>query len=229
MNNSQSLLSIKNLSIETNQLQLIKNFNLELKAGECKGISAPTGTGKTTLFNYIAGVLPQKEFTITGELIKAPDLKIAYVFQEPRLIPGLSALKNVMLPLENILEPERTISAARIWLERFKLSNKADALPNNLSGGEQQRVNLARAFAYLSASVPKTKPAVPEALEGPHQNALLLLDEPFASQDEQNAQNIQSLIKEMLFMQKKSALIISHDKTLLSQICSDNDKLITLC
>ena len=216
MSNSKSLLSIKNLSIETDQLRLIKNFNLELKAGECKGISAPTGTGKTTLFNYIAGLLPQKEYTITGELVKAPDLKIAYVFQEPRLIPVLSALKNVMLPLENILEPERAISASRIWLERFKLSNKANALPNNLSGGEQQRVNLARAFAYLAAA-----PAVPEALEGPHQNALLLLDEPFASQYEDNAQNIQSLIKEMLFMQKKSALIISHDKTMLQQICSE--------
>ncbi|MBR4791634.1 MAG: ABC transporter ATP-binding protein [Treponema sp.] len=207
MSNSKSLLSIKNLSIETDQLRLIKNFNLELKAGECKGISAPTGTGKTTLFNYIAGLLPQKEYTITGELVKAPDLKIAYVFQEPRLIPGLSALKNVMLPLENILEPERAISASRIWLERFKLSNKANALPNNLSGGEQQRVNLARAFAYLGATT---------GSEG-----LLLLDEPFASQDEENAQNIQSLIKEMLFMQKKSALIISHDKPMLQQICSE--------
>ena len=205
MSNSKSLLSIKNLSIETEQLRLIKNFNLELKIGECKGISAPTGTGKTTLFNYIAGLLPQKEYTITGELVKAPDLKIAYVFQEPRLIPSLSALKNVMLPLENILEPERAISASRIWLERFKLSNKADALPNNLSGGEQQRVNLARAFAYLAAGG----------------DGLLLLDEPFASQDEENAQNIQSLIKEMLFMQKKSALIISHDKTMLGQICSE--------
>ena len=212
MSNSKSLLSIKNLSIETDQLRLIKNFNLELKAGECKGISAPTGTGKTTLFNYIAGLLPQKEYTITGELVKAPDLKIAYVFQEPRLIPVLSALKNVMLPLENILEPERAISASRIWLERFKLSNKANALPNNLSGGEQQRVNLARAFAYLAASVPEPV----EGVEG-----LLLLDEPFASQDEENAQNIQSLIKEMLFMQKKSALIISHDKTMLGQICSE--------
>ena len=220
MNNSQSLLSIKNLSITTNNFDLIKNFNLELKAGECKGISAPTGTGKTTLFNYIAGLLPQKEFSITGELVKAPDLKIAYVFQEPRLIPGLSALKNVMLPLENIMETERAISASRVWLQRFKLSNKAEELPNNLSGGEQQRVNLARAFAYLAAS----GTAVPEPVEG-----LLLLDEPFASQDEENARNIQFLIKEMLFMQKKSALIISHDKTLLSQICSDNDKLITLC
>ena len=219
MSNSEPLLSIKNLSITTNNYDLIKVFNLELKAGECKGISAPTGTGKTTLFNYIAGLLPQKDFTIKGELVKSPDLKIAYVFQEPRLIPGLSALKNVMLPLENLMETERVVSAARVWLQRFKLSNKAEALPGNLSGGEQQRVNLARAFAYLAANggtVPKTKPAVPEPVEG-----LLLLDEPFASQDEENAQNIQFLIKEMLFMQKKSALIISHDKTMLQQICSE--------
>ena len=99
--------------------------------------------------------------------------------------------------------------------ECSELSNKADALPNNLSGGEQQRVNLARAFAYLAART--------------QNNALLLLDEPFASQDEENAQNIQSLIKEMLFMQKKSALIISHDKTMLGQICGDDDKVSSLC
>ena len=206
MNNSQSLLSIKNLNISTKVQPLIKNLNLELKAGECIGISAPTGTGKTTLFNYIAGLLPKKDFTITGELVMTPNLKIAYVFQEPRLIPGLSALKNIMLPLENIMETERVVSASRVWLQRLKLSNKEDELPNNLSGGEQQRVNLARAFAYLAANTTTSE-------------GVILLDEPFASQDEDNAQNIQSLIKEILFMQKKSALIISHDKTLLQQIC----------
>ncbi len=206
MSDLQKLLSIKNLSIQTEKFRLIKNFDLELKTGQCKGISAPTGSGKTTLFNYIAGLLPQKEFTISGELIKAPDLKIAYVFQEPRLIPGLTALKNVMLPLQNILEPERAISAARVWLGRFKLSNKAEELPDNLSGGEQQRVNLARAFAYIAAA---------HDLQG-----LLLLDEPFASQDQENAQNIQSLIKEMLFMQKKAALVISHDKNMMDEICN---------
>ena len=94
--------------------------------------------------------------------------------------------------------------------------NKAEELPDNLSGGEQQRVNLARAFAYLAAN----SGTVPEPVEG-----LLLLDEPFASQDEENARNIQSLIKEMLFMQKKSALIISHDKNLLKEICNKVEEL----
>ena len=191
MKKQEPLLCIKKLNIWAGQLPLIKDFNLELYAGECRVISAPTGTGKTTLFNYIADLLPQKNFNVTGQIIKAPGLKIAYVFQEPRLIPGLSALKNVMLPLENIMDSQRAQSSARVWLERFKLSGKIHELPANLSGGEQQRVNLARAFAY-----------------NPN---LLLLDEPFSSQDEQNAQNIYSLLKEMLLIPNTAALVITHN------------------
>lgn len=218
MSNPKPLLSIKNLSISTQTIELINNFNLEINAGECKGISAPTGTGKTTLFNYIAGILPEGSFNITGELIKNPELKIAYVFQEPRLISGVSALKNVMLPLENKMEPERVVSAARIWLERFKLSGKAHELPVNLSGGEQQRVNLARAFATLAA---RAAPVLQQA-QKPQVEGLLLLDEPFASQDEENAKNIKAIIKEMLFVPDIAVLIISHDKTMLEQVVNSD-------
>lgn len=202
MSNSETLLSIKNLSISTKALELIKDFNLELHEGECKGISAPTGTGKTTLFNYIAGILPQASFEISGELIKNPELKISYGFQEPRLIPGVSALKNVMLPLENKMKKERAESIAKEWLGRFNLSNKVCELPKKLSGGEQQRVNLARAFANAGG--------------------LLLLDEPFASQDEENAQNIIALIKEILLIPHTAVLIISHDKTMLEQVVNSD-------
>ena len=191
MKKQEPLLSIKKLNITAGQLPLIKDLNLELYSGECRVISAPTGTGKTTLFNCIADLLPQQTFNVTGQILKAPGIKIAYVFQEPRLIPGLSALKNVMLPLENIMDSQRAQSSARVWLERFKLSGKIHELPANLSGGEQQRVNLARAFAY-----------------NPN---LLLLDEPFSSQDEQNAQNIYSLLKEMLFIPNTAALVITHN------------------
>ncbi|MBO4532583.1 MAG: ABC transporter ATP-binding protein [Treponema sp.] len=191
MKKQEPLLCIKKLNICAGQLPLINDFNLELHAGECRVISAPTGTGKTTLFNYIAGLLPQSNFEVTGEIIKSPGLKIAYVFQEPRLISSISALKNVMLPLENIMDSQRAQSSAREWLERFKLSGKIHELPVNLSGGEQQRVNLARAFAY-----------------SPN---LLLLDEPFSSQDEQNAKNIYSLLKEMLFIPNTAALVITHN------------------
>ncbi len=204
MKEPQPLLSIKKLYITNGSQTLVKNFNLELSAGDYKTISAPTGTGKTTLFNYIADILPQDTFKVTGEMIKAPDLRIAYAFQEPRLIPSISVLKNVMLPLQNLMDPQRAESVARVWLQRFKLSHKVLDLPENLSGGEKQRANLARSFAYASA-----------AGEGPL-SKLLLLDEPFSSQDEQNAQNIISLIKEMLFIPNTAVLLITHDRTFLN-------------
>ena len=204
MKEPQPLLSIKKLYIFNGNQTLVKNFNLELSAGDYKTISAPTGTGKTTLFNYIADILPQDTFKVTGEMIKAPDLRIAYAFQEPRLIPSISVLKNVMLPLQNLMDPQRAESVARVWLQRFKLSHKVLDLPENLSGGEKQRANLSRAFAYVST-----------AGEGPL-TKLLLLDEPFSSQDEQNAQNIISLIKEMLFIPNTAVLLITHDRTFLN-------------
>ena len=222
MKEPQPLLSIKKLYITNGSQTLVKNFNLELSAGDYKTISAPTGTGKTTLFNYIAGILPQTPFEITGEMIKAQGLRIAYAFQEPRLIPSISVLKNVMLPLQNLMDPQRAESVARVWLQRFKLSHKVLDLPENLSGGEKQRANLSRAFAYASTAatettraVPETKRAVPEPVEGPL-TKLLLLDEPFSSQDEQNAQNIISLIKEMLFIPGTAVLLITHDRTFLN-------------
>ena len=203
--NNQSILSIKNLYISAGNIDLIRNYNLELHAGEYKVISAPTGTGKTTLFNYIAGILPEQNFRVTGQIQKATELRLSYAFQEPRLISSVSVLKNVMLPLENNMELLRAESVARVWLERFKLSHKLKDFPTNLSGGEQQRANLARAFAYVSAG----------NVEGPRPK-LLLLDEPFASQDEHNAQNIISLIKETVFLPQTAVLLITHDRTFLN-------------
>ena len=215
MKEPQPLLSIKKLYIFNGNQTLVKNFNLELTAGDYKTISAPTGTGKTTLFNYIADILPQDTFKVTGEMIKAPGLRIAYAFQEPRLIPSISVLKNVMLPLQNLMDSQRAESVARVWLQRFKLSHKVLDLPENLSGGEKQRANLSRAFAYASTAATDTTRAVPEPVEGPL-TKLLLLDEPFSSQDEQNAQNILSLIKEMLFIPNTAVLLITHDRTFLN-------------
>ncbi len=195
MKQAGPLLCIKNLSISSGSQALIKNFNLELKAGDFKTISAPTGTGKTTLFNYIAGILPQDTFKVSGDIIKAPGLRISYAFQEPRLLPSISVLKNIMLPLQNLMDLQQSQSLAKDWLSRFNLSHKALDLPENLSGGEKQRANLARAFAYTSN--------------------LLLLDEPFSSRDEQNAQNILSLIKEILLAPDTAVLLITHDRSFL--------------
>ena len=191
--NQKPLLSIKKLNIKSGSLQLIKDFNLELSGGDYKVISAPTGTGKTTLFNYIAGILSQAAFEVSGQMEKTPDLRVSYAFQEPRLIPSISVLKNVMLPLQNIMDEHSALTAARQWLTRFNLSTKSNDYPESLSGGEKQRVNLARAFAYTPG--------------------LLLLDEPFSSQDAQNVTNIQTQIKEILSTPNTAILLITHNRT----------------
>ena len=199
--NVQALLSIKNLCISTKELELIKNYNLELGPGQSSCISSPTGTGKTTLFNYIADLLPSAVFKITGEVQKTPGLKISYAFQEPRLLASLTALKNVMLPLEKLLDSNQAKSIAQAWLEKFKLDNKICDRPEKLSGGEQQRTGLARAFAYAQVQTSLKKSP-----------CLLLLDEPFASQDQANAENIRNLIKEELLLPDLAVLLISHDR-----------------
>lgn len=199
------LISIKNLSVSTAVsgsgagLPLIQNYNLELMAGQTAVISAPTGSGKTSLFNYIAGILPEKSFTITGQVQKTEGLQISYAFQEARLLLGQSALKNVMLPLEKLLDYDRARTLAKEWLKKFKLLNKIDEKAGKLSGGEQQRTGLARAFAYS------------QLLTGINKSpCLLLLDEPYASQDQENIQNIKNLIKEQLLLPDLAILIISH-------------------
>ena len=197
---SNNLLTIKNLCISSQGRTLLRYFNLELPAGQVKVISAPTGTGKTTLFNYIADLLPPKGFEVSGELSKADDLKISYAFQEPRLIPSVNVIQNIMLPLQNLLDSEHSAAVARIWLQKFNLLNKLQEAPNKLSGGEQQRANLARAFAYAQVLVTSKK-----------NPCVLLLDEPFASQDEQNIHNIDALIREQMLLPDIACLIISHN------------------
>ena len=202
-NDSQLLLSIKNLSISVGELELFKNFNLEISKGQIIGLSAPTGTGKTSLFNYIAGLLPEA-FIVKGKMER--NCSVSYVFQEPRLIPSVSVLKNVMLPLENKMEKKKAQFQAAAWLDKLNMAHKMNETVKSLSGGEQQRTSIARAFATL-------------------EYGLLLLDEPFASQDETNIQNILSLTKSLVEQNSCACLVISHDTSNLEKLC---DKIIKL-
>ena len=195
------LLFIKDFNLTVGEQVLFKNFSLDVFAGEIIGFFAPTGSGKTSLFNHIAG---------TSAVVEPVETSISYVFQEPRLIPSLTVLKNVMLPLENKMKENDAKDLAIQWLEKLNMGHKINDLAKTLSGGEQQRTAIARAFAYSSA--------VPELVEGVKR--LLLLDEPFASQDETNTQNIMKLIKDRVRGQQCACLVISHDRQLLESLCS---------
>lgn len=200
MEQNDFILQIKDLSVSQEEKKLFSDFSLELKSNQIIGIKGPSGKGKTTLLNCIADVLPKDNtFVITGSIQKKSNIKISYVFQEHRLIPFISVLKNVMLPLEKIMPIDEAEQIAINYLKEFELLYKKDNFPNELSGGEKQRVSLARAFAYPSD--------------------LLLMDEPFQSQDLEKKQKLIMMTKNILQKESRAIIFVSHSEDELEQLC----------
>ena len=200
MEQNEFILQIKDLSVSQEEKKLFSDFSLELKSNQIIGIKGPSGKGKTTLLNCIADVLPKNNtFVITGSIQKKSNIKISYVFQEHRLIPFISVLKNVMLPLEKIMPKDEAEQIAINYLKEFELLYKKDNFPNELSGGEKQRVSLARAFAYPSD--------------------LLLMDEPFQSQDLEKKQKLILMTKNILQKESRAIIFVSHSEDELEQLC----------
>ena len=200
MEQNDFILQIKDLSVSQEEKKLFSDFSLELKSNQIIGIKGPSGKGKTTLLNCIADVLPKNNtFVITGSIQKKSNIKISYVFQEHRLIPFISVLKNVMLPLEKIMPKDEAEQIAINYLKEFELLYKKDNFPNELSGGEKQRVSLARAFAYPSD--------------------LLLMDEPFQSQDLEKKQKLILMTKNILQKESRAIIFVSHSEDELEQLC----------
>ena len=200
MEQNEFILQIKDLSVSQEEKKLFSDFSLELKSNQIIGIKGPSGKGKTTLLNCIADVLPKDNtFVITGSIQKKSNIKISYVFQEHRLIPFISVLKNVMLPLEKIMPKDEAEQIAINYLKEFELLYKKDNFPNELSGGEKQRVSLARAFAYPSD--------------------LLLMDEPFQSQDLEKKQKLIMMTKNILQKESRAIIFVSHSEDELDLLC----------
>lgn len=200
MEQNEFILQIKDLSVSQEEKKLFSDFSLELKSNQIIGIKGPSGKGKTTLLNCIADVLPKDNtFVINGLIQKKSNIKISYVFQEHRLIPFISVLKNVMLPLEKIMTNDEAEQIAMNYLKEFELLYKKDNFPKELSGGEKQRVSLARAFAYPSD--------------------LLLMDEPFQSQDLEKKQKLIMMTKNILQKESRAIIFVSHSEDELEQLC----------
>lgn len=141
----------------TGHLVILRDIDLRVQHGEAVAILGPSGSGKSTLLGLLAGLdAPSSgEITLFGQSQAALDEdgraalragRVGFVFQSFQLIPGLSALENVMVPLELADHPAPR-ERAREALERVGLAERVGHRPNELSGGEQQRVALARAFA----------------------------------------------------------------------------------
>jgi putative ABC transport system ATP-binding protein len=181
----------------------LHDINLDIPKGELVSIVGPSGSGKSTLLNLIGGLDRPTSGTVTldGQRLDGlPDDgltavrrdKLGFIFQFFNLLPSLSCLENVALPLHLRGWPrKKTTERARDLLELVKLTNRADHLPDELSGGERQRVAIARA---LSVYPP-----------------ILLADEPTGNLDTQTGADILRLISDLHGTLGSTILIVTHD------------------
>jgi len=192
----------KSYIVGDQEIQVLKNINLTVKEGEFVSILGPSGSGKTTLMNIIGclDVPTSGEYVLCGndisemneiELARVRNEKIGFVFQSFFLLPRVTAIQNVELPLvySNIPQKERRIKAAEM-LARVGLSDKMHNLPNQLSGGQQQRVAIARAL-----------------VTGP---SIILADEPTGALDQKTGAGIIEYF-EKLNAEGRTIIIITHD------------------
>ncbi|HVV92975.1 MAG TPA: ABC transporter ATP-binding protein [Hyphomicrobiales bacterium] len=173
----------------------VDRVDLTVRRGEMLCVVGPSGCGKTTFLNAVAGFLPVSsgELTLKGKPIARPGPDRAMVFQQPGLLPWRNVLRNVTYGLEMSGRMRRKDAAARAreLLGLVGLAEFGRTYPHQLSGGMQQRVNLARALAVE-----------PE---------LLLLDEPFASVDAQTRETLQVELLGICRRANVTALFVTHD------------------
>jgi putative ABC transport system ATP-binding protein len=188
----------------------LQDINLEIPQGELVSIVGPSGSGKSTLLNLIGGLDRPTSGAITLDQERLDGLaddgltavrrdKLGFIFQFFNLLPSLSCLENVALPLHLRGWPRKKIETrARELLDLVKLSARIDHLPDELSGGERQRVAIARA---LSVYPP-----------------ILLADEPTGNLDTQTGADILGLIRDLHARLHSTVLIVTHD-TNVAETC----------
>ncbi|HEY6482004.1 MAG TPA: ATP-binding cassette domain-containing protein [Steroidobacteraceae bacterium] len=197
----------KQVSSPEGSLTIVHDVTLDIAAGESVAIVGPSGAGKSTLLALLAGldlpstgrvVLDGQDLTLLDEDGRARlrAHRVGFVFQSFHLIPALTALENVMLPLE-LAGSARARPAALETLERVGLRSRTGHYPRQLSGGEQQRVALARAFV--------TRPAV------------LFADEPTGNLDTVTGGRVGELLFELNTSTHTTLVLVTHDLDLSSR------------
>ncbi|CAM5356788.1 ABC transporter ATP-binding protein [Eoetvoesiella caeni] len=184
-------------------LDILDDVSFSVSSGEAVAITGSSGSGKSTLLGLMAGLdlptsgdvvlLGQDMFALDEEARAAFRAKhVGFVFQSFQLLPNLTALENVMLPLELAGKP--AAQAARAALNRVGLQERLHHYPKTLSGGEQQRVSLARAFVV--------------------QPRLLFVDEPTGSLDAHNGALVIDLMFSLLLEKQTTLIMVTHDQAL---------------
>lgn len=192
------------------RVEALKGVDLAVRPGDLWAIMGPSGAGKTTLLTILGLVTEPSEgrLLIDGEDIyggRQPDLarfrreKTGFIFQSPNLIPFLTAKENVLLPLNLAgIHGRPAEERALELLDYLDIAERADLYPNQLSGGEQQRVSIARALA--------------------NSPRIILADEPTASLDTDRALSVMHLLRQASREHNTAVLVVTHDHRLLGEV-----------
>lgn len=194
----------KNFRLRNSDIQILKDISFQIEKGSTVALVGPSGSGKTTLLGLCAGLdkASQGQVVLNGitlgslsedQLAELRNQYVGFVFQNFQLLPTLTALENVMVPME-LRGMKHNRARAVELLDKVGLSDRTDHYPSQLSGGEQQRVSIARAFA--------------------NDPLILFADEPTGNLDMETGQ----VVEEMLFRLNKETgttlVLVTHDMDL---------------
>jgi NitT/TauT family transport system ATP-binding protein len=176
-------------------LRVVENVSYDIADGEFVAIIGPSGCGKTTMMSMLAGFQQPTTGRVLfdGEPVRGPGPERGVIFQEYGVFPWLTVKQNIAFGLTlqaNKANPNQREATCSHYINLMGLSDFADAYPKHLSGGMRQRLALARAYAV--------KPQ------------FLLMDEPFGALDAQTRSNMQDLLLEILAVEKKTVMLITH-------------------
>jgi putative ABC transport system ATP-binding protein len=202
-------LDVEGVDVKVGGRHVLRDVNLTLLPGECLAVMGPSGVGKTSLLNCIAGIAVPASGSIVVDGAELTTMsrqrrttfrltRIGMVFQFGELLPELTVAANVALPSRLMgMPPAAALERAIAHLDRFGLAERADAHPHELSGGEQQLVGIARALA--------------------HEPALVLADEPTGMLDEENTTRVVARLILASRALSAGSIIVTHDRQVASQ------------
>jgi len=196
------VLSVSNLSISFEENQVLNGFNLELESGDIFALLGDSGSGKSCALRFIAGLdnaqdgsvnLDGMDLSNRGEHQVEPEArKIGMVFQDYALFPHMTVFQNICFGINKLSKEQKTEKVNEL-LQLIYLEGIEKKYPHQLSGGEQQRVSLARSLA--------TSPK------------LLLLDEPFSSLDKSHRNQLVKEVRSILKKARMTSILVTHDES----------------
>ena len=195
------MLSVSNLSITFDVNHFLDGDNLNLESGAIFALLGDSGNGKSSALRFIAGlekamdgsvVLDGKDLSMSGvHSVRPEQREIGMVFQDYALFPHMNVFQNISFGIDHLAKDEKSLKVTSL-LELISLSGIEKKYPHQLSGGEQQRVSLARALA----NSPK----------------LLLLDEPFSSLDKSHRDELIRDVRNILKKKSVTSILVTHDE-----------------